>query len=139
MTELSIKGDASTFLYGSIIQGSITVRCDREYENLIFNVALRSVSGVSVTAFRTNPTITLDKGEHKIDFTLDTSQIVPGIYSLNPHFSQLNSFGTRQVLDALQEAYVFEITETSAFKVVGEWDPIWHGYYKAPTIEYNIR
>lgn len=136
MSRLMIENSVdATLPYGSKLIGRITVECDKDYEQIMFNAAIRSVGGPSVTAIRTAPTLMLHKGSNELQFIMDVSCIVPGVYSLNPHFSQLNSFGSRTVLDALQEVYVFEITATEEFQKTGSWETVWCGYYKAPEME----
>jgi hypothetical protein len=139
MSELEIKNHSDArFSFGEKICGRIKIDSEQEFENLILNFAIRNISGVSVTAARTEPTIQFHQGENVIDFVIDISCIVPGIYTLNPHISVLNSFGSRIVLDSLLEAYTFEIISTKEFQKIGTWEPIWCGYYKGPNVEYWV-
>jgi hypothetical protein len=139
MTELEILNHLDAkFSFGEKMHGKIRIDSERELDNLMLNFAIRNISGVSVTAARTDPTIVFHRGENVIDFTIDISSIVPGIYTLNPHMSTLNSFGSRTVLDMLVEAYTFEIISTEEFQKTGTWEPVWCGYYKGPKIEYRV-
>lgn len=135
MEKLVVDAEHSSFLTGSEIRGTLSVRSQKALSNIRMEIPVRSPNGVSVTRFLSKANLFLDKGQNTIRFTLDISRLAPGKYMLNPILREINELGGQGNLDGLVNAFCFEIVPAQGFNDGTEWSTFYSGYYVAPEIQ----
>ena len=134
MERLSIDADCSSFLTGSVINGSLMIHSEKDYTGVRMEIPVRSPNGISVTRFLSKPVISLRKGKNDLKFSLDISRLAPGKYMLNPILREINEYGGLGNLDGLVNAFCFEVVPAPGFNDGSEWSSFYSGYYVAPEI-----
>lgn len=136
MQRLDVNTESGVFTTGSLLAATLSVSSEKDIEEVLLEIPVRSTVGTSVTRFTSSPTISLHTGEqNQIRFVLDISHFAPGHYSLNPVLRTNTDWNTQLHLDGIVDAFIFQIVPSPGFNRNIEWNTYYSGYYVAPEIQ----
>lgn len=107
---------------------SICNRRSRDASVLI-RIMVRTASGTPVTMSATSETLFLREGateERKLE--LDSSSLVPGLYSFSFVVYETGSLGADENIDVLRDIFAFSVLATPEFNHGMAWNPQWWGH-----------
>ncbi len=113
----------------------IDVQCDCDFKDVNFRAILKTTESIPITMYPTENGVDLNKDKiETVKFTLDTSNVAPGKYSLSFVVYQLNEIGNDFFLDGLKEVFFFDIIATKDFNRNMDWrSRYWGNVFFAPS------
>lgn len=129
-----LDSDINTRETGTKLRFRLGCTAEKEIKNAFLRTTINSADGTPVTMLTTDHGIPLVPGQEKIiTFTLDTSRLVPGRYTITPVIYEVNEFGANVNLDHLMDVLAFQITPSLGFNNNMIWQTRWWGYtFQAP-------
>ena len=107
------------------------LKYETEQENLdmYIRLVLRYADGTPVTMITTKEPFKSHAGQdNEVVFTLDTTHIVPGKYTMSMILYEVNQFGTYRNCDGVTDAYCFEIQAQEDYAHKMDWSHRYWGH-----------
>lgn len=107
------------------------LKYETEQENLdmYIRLVLRYADGTPVTMITTKEPFKSHAGQdNEVVFTLDTTHIVPGKYTMSMILYEVNQFGTYRNCDGVTDAYCFEIQAKEDYAHKMDWSHRYWGH-----------
>lgn len=125
-----LNSDTGIFSVGSKIEGRMTYSSKRKVNDAYLRIIVKSVDASPVTMSTNRKSFCISKGEAgTLSFTLDTSRLVPGRYTLSFVFYEVDHYGVNCNLDGLKDVYCFEIDTVVGFNNNMEWKKKYWGHF----------
>lgn len=123
MTEFSaIDNNKLVYDVGSCLKAKLKLISEKNFEDLFIRVMIRTAEGASVTMSTTNKSFSIKENEEiSIVLSIDTSRLVPGMYSLNVVVYEVDDFGQAVSLDGLVDVLHFDVVTIPGFNNNMEW------------------
>ena len=140
MTSIECDGnDSAIFEVGSVIRLRIGCICKNDMKNVYMRVTVKASDGTPVTMMTTDHGVDFTKGKsNHLCFELDTSMLVPGHYMITPTLYDVNQYGQMVHQDVVQDAFSFEIKQTTGFNNNVVWHTRYWGYFYNNPIEVQV-
>ena len=128
---ISFSNKDGVYAYGEKI--NFTMHISNTMVKYVGNVHLRIVvnssSGIGVMMSSTRQAIQLQEGSTVVkSFCLDTSNLIPGNYSLAFVLNESGEMGAERKIDVLENVYSFTVAAGFGFNHNRNWQPQWWGY-----------
>ena len=137
MSEMECLGtDSNVFPMGAVIDLRMACTAEAETENVQLRIIIKDMERRAVTMMTTTKGFRLGpSAETQLYFTLDTSRLAPGRYTVNPVVYLVNQHGEDRRLDGLNDIWSFEITQPRGFNLNMAWKQRRWGYFYNSPIE----
>ncbi len=137
MTEMECLGtDSNVFPMGSVLDLRMACTAEEETVNVQLRIIIKDMERRAVTMMTTTRGFHLEpSAETQLYFTLDTSRLAPGKYTVNPVVYLVNKHGEDRRLDGLNDIWCFEITQPPGFNLNMDWKQRRWGYFYNSPIE----
>ena len=121
---------------GDKLRIELSMKANKDLKDVGFRSRLTSGEDTSISVFLAPKLFSCKKGEQIIvPIELDTSQLVPGRYSLSPVLYGTNGLGGWEYYDHLDRSITFEIKNKVGFNENMEWNKRYWGYVKLPEVK----
>lgn len=95
---------------GEMIQMQLRFKANDSYQKLMFRFEIHAADGAIIGSMLTNEGIAVAEGaDRTVQFTFDTSHIMPGRYYVDIMAYIYNQFGNQDFLDGVYPAFTFEV------------------------------
>ena len=131
---LRLECDNGKYSFGSHIRGIIDVKSPDTVQNMGLFWLIHNMGGNPLIMMDTEKPISLQPGYNKIPFEVDVSSLVPGKYYATISLVSKNTWGVREAVDNIHDAYCFEILSDDKAGKLSNRDPFWTGYLVGPDI-----
>lgn len=140
MNSIEIKNCAtSVFPVGKRMELRITYFSERSIKNTFIRIIIKTSEGIPVTMTTVENSFSTYCGfGNCIDFNIDISHLVPGLYTISPVFYEVNEFGGYNNLDGLKEAYCFEIATIEGFNNNMIWQTRYWGFHYCDPLNVSV-
>ncbi len=108
-----------------------------DIRNLAFRMTVEAADKTVVGLATSAPSITAVGGDNEADLTLRLDWLAPGKYLVKLTAYSVNSFGTNQMHDVVEEAFAFEKEQNNLENNNMTWNHTWWGYMMFPEITIN--
>lgn len=97
--------------------------------SVLVRIMIKTLSGVPITMASTADKVNIPSKKEIVEsLCLDTSRLIPGVYSLSFVLYETGELGVDQNIDVLRDIYSFTILANSKFNHGMTWNPQWWGY-----------
>ena len=127
------------FPVGSTLQGTLSLKADRDFEKLYVRAIIKTMEGTPVTMSTSRQSFSAGKGEEiSAQLGIDISKLVPGRYALSFVVYEVNQYGGNSNLDGLKDVYYFEIVPVEGFNNNMEWARQYWGNVYSDPLEIHV-
>ncbi|MDD6180022.1 MAG: polysaccharide ABC transporter ATP-binding protein [Clostridium sp.] len=124
-----LDAQSSVFAVNSKMRFRLQLKANQENLKLYMRVIIHYADGTPVTMITTDEPVKADKEEDKnIVFSIDSTYIVPGKYTMSIIIYEVNQFGTYRNCDGIKDVYCFEIKADDAYAHGMEWSHRYWGH-----------
>ena len=124
-----LDAQSSVFAMNSKMRFRLRLKANQENLKLYMRVIIHYADGTPVTMITTDEPVEADKEEDKnIVFSIDSTYIVPGKYTMSIIIYEVNQFGTYRNCDGIKDVYCFEIKADDAYAHRMEWSHRYWGH-----------
>lgn len=124
-----LDAQSSVFAMNSKMRFRLQLKANQENLKLYMRVIIHYADGTPVTMITTDEPVKADKEEDKnIVFSIDSTYIVPGKYTMSIIIYEVNQFGTYRNCDGIKDVYCFEIKADDAYAHGMEWSHRYWGH-----------
>lgn len=124
-----LDAQSSVFAMNSKMRFRLQLKANQGNLKLYMRVIIHYADGTPVTMITTDEPINADRGEDKkIVFSIDSTHIVPGKYTMSIIIYEVNQFGTYRNCDGIKDVYCFEIKADDAYAHGMEWSHRYWGH-----------
>lgn len=124
-----LDAQSSVFAVNSKMRFRLQLKANQEKLKLYMRVIIHYADGTPVTMITTDEPVKADKEEDKnIVFSIDSTYIVPGKYTMSIIIYEVNQFGTYRNCDGIKDVYCFEIKADDAYAHGMEWSHRYWGH-----------
>ena len=127
------------FPVGSTLQGTLSLKADRDFDKLYVRAIIKTMEGTPVTMSTARQSFSAGKGEEiSAQLGIDISKLVPGRYALSFVVYEVNQYGGNSNLDGLKDVYYFEIVPVEGFNNNMEWARQYWGNVYSDPLEIHV-
>ena len=127
------------FPVGSTLQGTLSLKADRDFEKLYVRAIIKTMEGTPVTMSTARQSFSAGKGDEiSAQLGIDISKLVPGRYALSFVVYEVNQYGGNSNLDGLKDVYYFEIVPVEGFNNNMEWARQYWGNVYSDPLEIHV-
>ena len=127
------------FPVGSTLQGTLSLKADRDFDKLYVRAIIKTMEGTPVTMSTARQSFSAGKGEEiSAKLGIDISKLVPGRYALSFVVYEVNQYGGNSNLDGLKDVYYFEIVPVEGFNNNMEWARQYWGNVYSDPLEIHV-
>ncbi|OUQ07673.1 ABC transporter ATP-binding protein [Erysipelatoclostridium sp. An15] len=128
--KIEFENESGVYKTGEVIKFNIDINnSSAEKDNVYLRIMVNTSDGNTIMMSSTEKAISLELGmNNKQTFCFDSSNIVPGNYSLSFVLYRVGEYGADKNVDVLRDVYNFSVTESIGFNHNMPWNTQWWGH-----------
>lgn len=128
--KIEFENESGVYKTGEVIKFNIDINnSSAEKDNVYLRIMVNTSDGNTIMMSSTEKAISLELGmNNEQTFCFDSSNIVPGNYSLSFVLYSVGEYGADKNVDVLRDVYYFSVTESIGFNHNMPWNTQWWGH-----------
>ncbi len=129
-----VNTNTTTYTGNENIAVRVDFKSKKKIDDMAFRMTVESADKTVVGLATSKPCITVREGHNQTELTLRTDCLAPGKYIVKLTAYSVNEYGTNQMHDVVEGAFMFEKEMNDDANNKMEWNHRWWGYMMFPEL-----